>query len=89
MADRSYLVTVTAEGRKTPVLEYRGAVPTVTGLDVIRTGDNVQLVYRDSPEAAYMVLAEDSDPGGDLELSRDDLTVDGEPKGRPVTRPVE
>lgn len=89
MADRGYLVTVTAEGRKTPVLEYLGAVPTVTGLDVVRDEDNVRLVYRDDPDAAYLVLAEAADPGGTLELNRQDLDGDGNPKGRVLTRSVE
>jgi hypothetical protein len=66
MADRGYLVTVTAEGRKTPVL-----------------------VYRDDPGAAHLVLAEAADPGGALELNRQDLDADGNPKGRALTRAVE
>jgi hypothetical protein len=89
MADRGYLVTVTAEGRKTPVLEYKGAVPTVSGLDVLRDEDVVRLVYRDDPGAAHLVLAEAPDPGGALELNRQDLDGDGNPKGHALTRAVE
>lgn len=87
---QDYEVTVTAEGRKTPLLRYRGPVPKVSGLAVQRTPDDqVELVYAtDAPPGMPVVLDSAKDPDVPLTLVRQSLDADLKRTGSPVERPV-
>jgi hypothetical protein len=81
----SYVVTVDAEGRKTPLLSYTGTIDDVNGLRVERDGGTARLVYGPDGAGAPLVLDEAKDPGGPLELTRQRQ----EKGAKAVTRAVE
>lgn len=87
MAD-SYEITVTVEGRKSPLLSYRGPVDKVGNLDVQVQGNTAQLVYRNEGEGAPVVLDEHTMPQGEpaLTLNRQPLDGDLKPTGKAVSK---
>lgn len=81
----SYVITVDAQRRKTPLLSYTGIIGDVSGLRVERDAGTVRLVYGPDGAGAPVVLAEGKDPGGPLELTR----LRQERGAKAVTRAVE
>ena len=65
----SYEVTVTVEGRKTPLLRYEGPVDDPQHLAVRRDGNQVFLVMG-TTDSAPVILGIAKDPGGEIVAQR-------------------